>query len=65
MKELADGIKVSSRTYYYLLDFNDFTKWTYIRENFNKHKLCDLNINEYRLLFRHAMEQDLAILKTK
>lgn len=58
MKELADGTQVSARTYYYLLDFNDRYEWKFIQDNFNKTKLKDLNIDEYRRLFDHATKVD-------
>jgi len=58
MKELAYGTQVSARTYYYLLDFNDRDEWKFIQDNFNKTKLKDLNIREYRQLFDHATKVD-------
>jgi len=47
MKQLADGTKVVSRMYYYLLDFNDMTNWDYIRNTFQKNALRDLNKAEF------------------
>jgi len=58
MKELADGTQVSARTYYYLLDFNDRYNWKFIEANFNKIKLKDLTIDEYRQLFDYATKID-------
>lgn len=58
MKELADGTQVSARTYYYLLDFNDRYNWEFMYNTFNKKRLCDLTIVEYRQLFEHATEVD-------
>lgn len=58
MKTLADGTQVPSRTYYYLLDFNDVDNKEFIAEKFNKHRLCDLNIDEYQKLFVEATIRD-------
>lgn len=58
MKTLADGIEIPARTYYYLLDFNERYAWKYMHETFNKQRLCDLTIEEYRGLFEHATSVD-------
>lgn len=58
MKELADGIKVPARTYYYLLDFNEQDNYNYISSKFNANKLCSLNIHQFSKLFEYATEQD-------
>ena len=62
MKKLADGTEVSARTYYYLLDFNDRYQWEAMIQMFNKNKLRDLNIEEYRKLFEYATDVDKMIL---
>jgi hypothetical protein len=62
MKKLADGTQVSARTYYYLLDFNDRYNWEFMYNTFNKKRLCDLTIEEYRVLFEHATEVDKSSL---
>ena len=62
MKTLADRNTVSSRTYYYLLDFNDRDDWKTISRLFNKMKLHELDINEYIILFDYATNQDKAEL---
>lgn len=54
MKTLADGTKVSARSYYFLLDWNDENRKTYISEKFKKEKLCDLDKEEYGVLWLHA-----------
>lgn len=59
MKTLSDGIEVPSRGYYYLLDWNEFDGWEYLFSTFNKSRLCDLTITEYKQLFKHATEVDL------
>jgi len=65
MKTLIDGIEVSSRSYYYLLDFNESNDWEFIRKEFNKHKLYQLTIQEYKKLFEHATYHDLKVLELK
>ena len=59
MKILADGTEVWSRGYYYLLDWNEYDDWRFITDNFNKEKLRELTIEEYKLLFNHAFKKDL------
>jgi len=59
MKTLADSIEVPSRTYYYLLDWNEVNERKYMVENFNKIRLCDLTINEFKKLFEFATQQDI------
>lgn len=54
MKTTSDGIEVSSRSWYYLLDFNDKDNWDYMQIKFNKMKLHDLTYEEYMQLFKHA-----------
>jgi hypothetical protein len=62
MKKLSDGTEVSARTYYYLLDFNERYNWEFMYNTFNKKKLCELTIVEYRQLFEHATEVDKVTL---
>lgn len=59
MKTLADGTEVSARSYYYLLDFNDITRWEYMIKHFDKNRLMDLTIDEYRELFTYATKTEL------
>ncbi len=58
MKTLIDGKQVTSRSYYYLLDWNEVDEWDCIRLAFNKERLCDLNIIEYKQLFEYATKFD-------
>ena len=58
MKELADGTKVSSMTYYFLLDWNDRNNKIFMAENFKKESLKDLTIDEYATLFSHASTEE-------
>jgi len=59
MKTLADGTEVVPRGYYFLLDWNDQDQWKFMRENFDQSRLCDLNIEQYKRLFKHATANDL------
>ena len=59
MKTLFDGFEVPSRTYYYLLDWNEANDWKYIAEHFNKEKLKDLTRAEYNQLFLFASRSEL------
>lgn len=56
MKTLSDGTEVSARSYYYLLDWNEENRKEYIYKTFNKERLCDLTILEYRQLFCYATQ---------
>jgi len=58
MKTLSDGTEVAARGYYYLLDWNEVNKWEYMYKTFDKKRLCDLNIIEYRQLFCYATQID-------
>jgi len=62
MKTLIDDKEVSSRSYYYLLDWNDADNWVYMFENFDTYKLCELDLNQYKQLFEHATKQELSKL---
>jgi len=64
MKELSDGTQVSSRSYYYLLDFNDRDSWKTLMEEFGVRRLHDLNIEQYIRLFEIASEKELETLKS-
>jgi hypothetical protein len=59
MKELADGTQVVARMYYYLLDFNDLTNWSFMRLELKKNALRELNKSEFMRLFKHATISDL------
>jgi hypothetical protein len=54
MKILSDRQNVTSRSYYFLLDWNDENGKKFIREKFNKDSLCDLNLEEYMILWLAA-----------
>ncbi len=63
MKVLADGTKVVSRMYYYLLDFNDITDWDYIKNTLKKNALKELNKEEFIKLFNYACSVDVLALE--
>ena len=59
MKTLSDGIEVSARSYYFLLDWNESNCWKYMYDNFQCKRLCDLNIVQYKQLFERAVMYEL------
>ena len=65
MKKLADGTEVTSRSYYFLLDFNDRNNWEIISSLWGVMKLHELTIHQYRYLFRHAVEAEMKLLNDK
>ena len=65
MKMLSDGTIVIDRTFYYLLDWNDRDYWKFMTENFNKKRLMDLTLEEYKTLWEHATKEDTKYLKGK
>lgn len=62
MKTLYDNTLVPSRTYYYLLDWNERNEKRFMADTFNKHRLCDLTKEEYKILFDYATSCDAKIL---
>lgn len=61
MQTLNDGTQVTSRSYYYLLDWNDWNGKKIMSKKFNKHKLRDLNFSEYQTLFNFVASQEFPI----
>ena len=59
MKTLSDRTEVTSRMYYYLLDFNEMTDREFIRNSFQKNALNELTITEFLQLFEHATAADV------
>jgi len=59
MKKLIDGTEVPARGYYYLLDWNEINEKKFIITKFDKYRLCDLTIDEYKKLFYEATNSDL------
>jgi len=62
MKTLADGTQVSSRSYYFLLDFNDRNDWEVISSLWGVMKLHELTKKQYIYLFKHAVTAELKAL---
>jgi hypothetical protein len=54
MKFLNDGVGVTSASYYYLLEWNEKNNKKFISEKFNKHRLCELDKEEYLILWLNA-----------
>jgi len=65
MKTLSDGIEVSARSYYYLLDWNEVNEWAYMYSMRGKRRLCDLTIMEYRQLFCYATQIECITMTKK
>ena len=63
MKTLKDGTNVSSRVYYYLLDYKDKNLETFINM-FDNVGLRDLDINQFRHFFIMATLRDRNNLNT-
>ena len=59
MKTLSDGFEVSSRSYYYLLDWNEVDEWKFIAKEFGKGRLMDLTKEEYKILFNKATTSEM------
>lgn len=54
MKTLKDGSQVNSRSYYFLLDWNESNKKDFINTKFNKNSLYDLTLEQYSILWLQA-----------
>lgn len=60
--ETKDGIMVSSRSYYYLLDWNEKNDWEYLYTQYSKMKLKELTYEEYKQLFHYATQCDFKFM---
>lgn len=58
MKKLIDDSEVSSRSYYYLLDWNDQDGKETMMRLFSKVRLCDLELYEFKELFKLAVKTE-------
>lgn len=63
MKELADGTQVTSRSFYFLLDWNDRNSWQVMHGLYGQIKLSKLSKHQYVYLFEKAMASELQVLK--
>lgn len=61
MKALSDKKNVSARSYYFLLDWNEQDERKFMSEKFNKHRLCDLTLDEYIILWLYATTSEYNI----
>jgi hypothetical protein len=59
MKKLSDNSKVTARSYYFLLDWNETNDWEFIRDHFKKDKLSELTLDEYRILWLMRLRLNL------
>ena len=62
MKIINGNIKVSSRSYHFLFDWNEQNKWEYLHAQYSKESLEDLTIDEYKQLFSYATQCDLKFM---
>lgn len=58
MKTLIDDTEVPARGYYFLLEWNEKDNWNTIQEKFGTGRLCELEISQYKELFKIATESD-------
>ena len=63
MKELADGAIVTSRGYYFLLDWNDRNDKQVMYNLYGVMRQCELTLHQYTYLMQHAMADELNMLK--
>ena len=62
MKELADGSQVSSRGFYFLLDWNDRNNKQVMFNLYGMMRLHELSKHQYTYLMKHAMAEELKLL---
>jgi len=58
MKKLVCGFEVSSRSYYFLLDWLDMNGREFIVKGYKKIRLFDLSRDEYTALWLHATTEE-------
>jgi hypothetical protein len=64
MKLTADGKEISSRIWYYLLDWNELDEWRSMKLIYKKDKLRDLTKAQIVELFEIATQFDHNILNS-
>lgn len=62
MKTIHNNIQVTSRSYYFLLDWNERNGWEYIHIQYRKGSLEDLTLEEYKQLFNYATQCDFKFM---
>ena len=63
MKELADGTQVTSRGFYFLLDWNDQNEKRMMSDLYGVMRLRELTKHQYIYLMKHAMADDFKQLE--
>ena len=63
MKELADGKQVTSRGFYFLLDWNDRNDKKIMYNLYGVMRLHELTLHQYIYLMEKAMSDELNSLK--
>lgn len=63
MKKLADGTDVSSRGFYFLLDWNDRNDKKVMSNLYGEVKLKDLTLHQYLYMMKHAMADEIKNLE--
>ena len=59
MKTLADGTQVSTRSYYFLLDWNDENQREELNFLFQKDSLQQLTGQKFQQLYSYALKAEL------
>lgn len=59
MKELVDGTQVTSRGYYFLLDWNDKNNKKIMTDLYDVNRQYDLTKHQYVYLMKRAMSDEL------
>lgn len=65
MKTLGDGTQVSSRSFYYLLEFNDRNNKKIMIDLWGIENLKDLTIMQFTYLFDKAIQMEIKDLNSK
>lgn len=60
VKQTADGVVVSDRSYYYLLDWNEKDNGNFIAGNYGKSTIKELTFAEYKRVFIRATVGEFA-----
>jgi len=56
MTTLADGSKITSSLFSFLLEFNNKTEQKFMKFYFKKHKLSDLTLDEFQELCYYVFQ---------
>lgn len=61
MKKLSDNTEVSSKLFYYLLDWKDLDETEFIQNTFSKSRIRDLTSEEFEKTLKYAFFQDMKL----